>query len=142
MLRDGTEATEVTLDETTLGGAAGSRDDAVQRGAVLVVQAAAPNQFPNALDRVELRTVGRKKMQVKVSGDLGSPSSRQDGVVIARVVDDDDDLASALPAHALEFPQEVPAGDRIEHAFGRAITSLPSLSRTAPKKLMRLRVGA
>lgn len=93
-------------------------DDCVQSREVLFMQAAAPHQFPNSLDRVELRAVGRQEVQTKVIHDFSPPGRVHVGMMITRIVDDDDYLASRLTTDALEFAQEIPASPRIEHAFG------------------------
>ena len=73
-------------------------ENTVQGGEVLIVQTRAADQFPNSLDRVEFRTVRRQEMQSKVAGHLLSPVRVKAGVVIARIVGDDDNFAAARAA--------------------------------------------
>lgn len=88
-----------------------------ERGEVLIVQATAPDQFPDALDRVEFGTVRRQKVQPKVILDLLPPRSMQRGVVVAGIVDNHNHLTPTPTSDAFEFSQESPAGLRIKHAF-------------------------
>ena len=67
-------------------------DDGVQLGEVLVVRTATANEFPNALDRIEFRAVGRQEMEDKTARDFLRPGLIQTGVVIAGVIDDHDQL--------------------------------------------------
>jgi hypothetical protein len=85
---------------------------------VLIVQAAAPDQLPDTLDWVEFGAVGGQKVQTKVICDFLPPSRMQLGMVIAGIVYDDDDLTPGSAAEPFEFAQEIPAGARIEAAFG------------------------
>ena len=63
-------------------------------------------------------------------------------MVVAGVVDDHHHFASGLAADAFEFAQKAQQVCASNMPSGRDITSLPSLRRTAPKKLMLFRVGA
>jgi len=85
---------------------------------VLIVQAAAANQFPDPLDGIEFRAVGRQEMEAKMTGDLLPPCFMKVGVMIARVIADDDNLAVLARGKALEFAEELPAGGGIEHSLG------------------------
>jgi hypothetical protein len=65
---------------------------------ISIVQATAPSQFPNALDRIQLRAVGRQIVQCKVCGVLLSPLLVQSGMMISRVVSDDNHSAPGSDA--------------------------------------------
>jgi hypothetical protein len=59
------------------------------------VQPKSGSNFPDAFDGIELRAVGRQEKQDEVWSSGLSPFQVKVGVVILRVVDDDDDLATA-----------------------------------------------
>jgi hypothetical protein len=59
------------------------------------MQAKPTRQFPDALDRIELRTIRRKKVERKASLHLLSPSLMQERVMVLRVVDNNDHSFSA-----------------------------------------------
>jgi hypothetical protein len=65
-----------------------------ERREVAVVQAKTAEQFPDALDGIELRTVGREKMEAKVWFLLPSPFGMQRRVVVLGIVGDDHHLAT------------------------------------------------
>ena len=94
------------------------RNHILQGREVLVVQAAAADQFPDALDRIEFRAVRRQKGQLEVIGDLVSPGGVQAGVMIPGVVTDHHHLLARPATLTFELPQEIPAGACIKHAFG------------------------
>src|SRR5450759_5633864 len=78
------------------------------------MQATAPSQFPNALDRIQLRAVGRQVVQSKVFGVLFSPLLVQSGMMISRVVGDDNHSAPGSDAGAAETFHERKEGRAIE----------------------------
>ena len=103
------------------------RDNLLQSCEITVVQAATPSQFPDPFDRIEFRTVGRKKVQAKVTGDLSPPRLMEFGMVIASVVDDDHQFPARADSVSLQFPIKVPAGHGVKLCpLGRDMTSLPS----------------
>jgi len=93
-------------------------DDGGKVRKVLIVQAAATNQFPYPLDGIEFGAVGRQEMEAEMTGDPLPPRFMEIGVVIARIIADDDNLAVLARGEALEFAEELPAGSRIEHSLG------------------------
>src|SRR5678815_1438804 len=93
-------------------------DDVIEGWEVVIMQARAPNQFPNALDGVEFRAVGREEVQSKVTGYLLSPLGVKSGMMITRIVGDDHDSTIGAPAAAFKIAQEIPARLCVEHSFG------------------------
>ena len=69
-------------------------DDKFQGREVAVVQTEAASQFPNAFDRVELRTVGWQVIQTEVGLLLRAPIRVKFGVVVFGVIGDDDHSSS------------------------------------------------
>ena len=89
--------------------------DAIKVREVLIMQTAATNQFPNPLNRIELRTIRRQEVEMEMIGDALAPRRMEAGMMIAGIVANDDDLAVRFTAAALQFAQEIPTGARIEH---------------------------
>jgi len=86
----------------------------VQVREISVVQATAPSQFPNSLDRIQLRAVGRQIVQTKVVGVLFSPLLVQPGMMISRVVGDYNHSAPGSNAGAAKAFHERKEGQAIE----------------------------
>lgn len=109
------------------------RDHVLQRREVLVVNAAAADQFPHPLDGIEFRTVGRQKVELEVAANLFPPSLVQAGVVIAGIVDDHDHLAARCSGDALDSSVEGPAGAGVKHALGLGHDELAIPQSDRPK---------
>ena len=62
--------------------------DAFKEAEVAVVKTKAASQFPNSLDRVEFRTVGRQEIESERRRLLLAPWTVESGMVIAGVVAD------------------------------------------------------
>lgn len=91
--------------------------DVIERRKELVVQATPSKEFPDAFDGIELRTVRRQKVEMKMRFELCSPGRVQGRMVITSVIADDHDAATRAATQAFEFPQEIPAGLGIKHSF-------------------------
>ena len=79
-----------------------------------VMQAKSTRQFPDALNRIELRTIRRKKVERKARLDLLSPSLVQQRVMIFGVVEDNDHSFSASNTLVVQLLQEVPTALSVE----------------------------
>src|SRR5580704_9658368 len=109
------------------------RDDLLQDCKITVVNAATPGEFPDPFDRIEFRTVGRQKVQAKVTGDFPPPWLMELGMVITGIVDDDHHFP-AWPTVSLQFSKEVPAGDSVKPAVGPGHDQLAVLEAHGAKK--------
>ena len=85
-----------------------------ERREVSIVEPKPAEQFPAALNRIELRAVGRKEAQDEVWALGPAPSQMEVGVMILGVVHDDDD---ATPAGTPEVAQEAPTGFGVKAAL-------------------------
>ena len=94
-------------------------DDVTQVRKVLVVEAAATNQFPDPFDGIKFRTVRRQEVEGQMVGDFPSPLLVQTGVVVASIVDNHNDLSAAGFRDAFNPSIERPAGAGIEHSIRR-----------------------
>ena len=72
------------------------------------MQVEAAQQFPNSLNGIELRGVGREEIHGKVSLMLLAPLSVEQGMVVFDVVADDHDPTPLLSACRLKLFEEVP----------------------------------
>lgn len=120
MLNDSTKSAEGgvcagPLSETGLNGG----NNIIERRKVLIMQAAAANQFPDSFNGIKVRAVRRQEVQSEVVGDPCAPRRVEGGMMIAGIVNDDDHAAPWPAADALKLPEEIPAGLRIEHSLGR-----------------------
>ena len=107
-------------------------NDVTQVRKVLVVEAAAANQFPDPFNGIKFRAVRRQEVEGKMVGDFLAPSFVQAGVVVASVVDDHNDL-SAVFGDAFNPSIERPAGASIEHPIGRRHDKLAILQAHSAK---------
>lgn len=73
--------------------------DLIKARKIPIVQTQPPDQFPESLDRIEVRAVRWQKVQRKVIGVLVPPRLVEDRVMISGVVGNDDD-APATPGTA------------------------------------------
>src|SRR5690606_28191884 len=107
MMSNRTEATQYRIGTRPSGELRiDDADNLSERRKMSVMQPESAQQFPNTFDRVELWAVRRKEEQNKV-GILGSPPLEMErGVVILRVVDDDDNLATAPTSGVAKLAQE------------------------------------
>jgi hypothetical protein len=81
------------------------------------MEASAPEQFPDALNRVEFGAVGREEAQLKDVSPPLPPGFMELCVMIAGIVCDDHHFAAG-PTMACQHPEEVQACLGIEHAIG------------------------
>lgn len=119
MLNDPTKPMEGSvwagpLSEARLNGG----DNIIERRKVLIMQAAASDQLPDSFNGIKVRTVRRQEVQSEVGGDPGAPRRVDSGVMIAGIVNDDDDAAPRPTAYALKLAEKIPTGLRIEHSLG------------------------
>lgn len=108
-------------------------DELIERGEVPIVQPEFTQELPDALNRVELRAVRRKKEQEEARLLPAAPLGVQNGMVIFGVVDDDNDAPAGAAACPAQLAQECPAGLSIKAPSGLEVTKRPSRMRTAPK---------
>jgi hypothetical protein len=79
-----------------------------------VMEAKPARQFPDAFNRIELRTIGRKKVEPKPSLDFLSPSLMQQRVMVLRVVQNNDRAFSASKILVVQLLQKLPTALGIE----------------------------
>lgn len=89
-----------------------------ERREVSVMKPETTKQFPDTFDGVELRAVRRKEQQHKVGILRPTPREMEVGVMVLRIVDDDDDLAAATASGPAQLAQETPTGLSIKTPFG------------------------
>src|SRR5882672_8771035 len=94
------------------------REELVERGKVAVVQPQFAQELPDALDRIELRTVGRKEKQDELGPLLSAPLGMHGGVVIPSVIHDNEHSPTSAPTASAQLAQEAPARLGIKTAFG------------------------
>jgi hypothetical protein len=80
-------------------------DYGIQQGKVAVVNRQPPRQFPNSLDGVQIRTIGRQEIQRKAVGRILRPSPMEPGMMVAGIVQDDDHPSATLPLALVEPSQ-------------------------------------
>ena len=73
-----------------------------------VMQAKSARQFPDAFNRIELRTIWRQKVEPKPRVDLLSPGLMQERVMILRVIENNDYSVSASKTLAVQLLQKLP----------------------------------
>ena len=86
----------------------------IQVREVPIVQASAACELPDALDRVQLRAVGREVIEREASCVLLPPNPVQTGMMVFRVVGNDHDPALAAGADGLQVLEKLPAGEGVE----------------------------
>ena len=79
-----------------------------------VMEAKPASQFPDTFNRIELRTIRRKKVEAKPRLDLLSPSLMQQGVMVLRIVENNDRSSSASKTLVVQLLQKLPAALSIE----------------------------
>jgi len=79
-------------------------DHTCQRGEVTIVQAKTARQLPDALDRIQIRAIGRQVTQYELRFLLRSPFCMKLGVVILGIVRNDD-YSTPGPTAALSDQQ-------------------------------------
>jgi len=94
------------------------RNDVAKCRKIAIVQAAAANEFPHSLNRIEFRTVRRQKVQTEMVGHFLSPRFMERGVVVPRVIDDDHGLAPRTTGYSFQLMEELPTGFGVKHTFG------------------------
>jgi hypothetical protein len=97
----------------------------IQVREVPIVQAAAACELPDALDRVQLRAVGREVIEREASGVLLPPIPVQTGMMVLGVVGNDHDAALASGAGGLQVLEKLPAGEGVELIRLTPIEKLP-----------------
>jgi len=81
---------------------------------VAIVQTSAAGQLPDTLDRVQLRAVGRQVIEREVLGVLLPPVPVKAGVVVFRIVGNDDHTSSASAAGRPQVAEKIPARQGVE----------------------------
>jgi hypothetical protein len=89
-------------------------DHVVQPWEISVVQATAPRQLPNSLDRIQLGTVGRQIVENKVPGVFFSPPFVKPSVVVFGIVGDDNHAAPCSDARSPQAFHELEKGRAVE----------------------------
>jgi len=84
-----------------------------------IMNPAAAQQLPDALDGIVLRAVGGQETQREILPLQLPPSWVECGVVILGIVDNDDDPATGASTDAAQVLQEVPAALGVEATGGR-----------------------
>ena len=79
-----------------------------------VMEAKPASQFPDPFNRIELRTIRRKKVEAKPRLDLLSPSLMQQRVMVLRIVENNDRSSSTSKTLVVQLLQKLPAALRIE----------------------------
>ena len=79
-----------------------------------VMQAKSARQFPDAFNRIELRTIWRQKVEPKPRLDLLSPSLMQERVMILRIIENNDHSFSASKTLVVQLLEELPTALRVE----------------------------
>lgn len=92
-------------------------DELIEFRKVPVVQPEFAQEFPDAFNRVKLRTVRGEEEQDEVRFLSATPLGVKTGVVILGVVDDDNDAAASAAAFSTQLAQKCPAGLGIKAAF-------------------------
>ena len=72
--------------------------DIFQSGEVAIVRGHSSRKFPNSLDRIEFRTVGREKVEFEMLTMSVDPVFQHHGMVVSRIVGYDDHLPSFASA--------------------------------------------
>jgi len=92
-------------------------DDRLECREVAIMQAQPPHKLPETLDGIELRTVGREKIQGEALGALLPPVLVEDGVMVPGIVCDGDHAVTALGAEMPEISHELPKRHGVEPLF-------------------------
>ena len=79
-----------------------------------VMEAKPARQFPDAFNRIELRTIGRKEVERKPRLDLLSPSLMQQRVMVLGIVENNDHSFSASKTLVAQLLQKLPTALSIE----------------------------
>ena len=79
-----------------------------------VVQAKSAREFPDALNRIEVRAIRRKKVERKARLDLLSPSLMQERVMVLRIVEDNDHSFTASNTLVVQLLEELPTALSVE----------------------------
>ena len=78
------------------------------------MQAKSTGQFPDALNRIEVGTIRRQKVEPKLRHSLLSPSLMQKRVMILSVVDNDDHSPTASKTLLAQLLQKLPTALSVE----------------------------
>lgn len=101
---------------------------------VPIMKTVSTRQLPNPLDRIQVRTVGWKKIQGETRFMIRAPVRMELGMVVFRVVDDHDRPPTGSRADRLDLLHEFVKCHGVELLpFPLRKWNAPSRSRTAPK---------
>ena len=89
-----------------------------ERREVAIMEPESAQEFPNALDWVELRAVRREEEQREIGLLSQTPSRVERSMVVLRIVDDDNHASAGPGADSAQVPKERPTGLGIETAGG------------------------
>jgi hypothetical protein len=89
-------------------------DHVLQLGKVTVMETAAAREFPNALDRIQFRAVGRQEIQREALGALLPPLSVKSSMVVLGIVRDHHHAPRRSGGDRLQRLEKLPAGNGIE----------------------------
>src|SRR3989344_4344835 len=93
-------------------------------GKETVVKAEAAQQFPNPLDWIELRAIGRQKVKAELRLLELAPFGMQRCMMILGVVGNDDDTTTGSGANPAQVAEEIPAALGIEASAGFGVAEL------------------
>jgi hypothetical protein len=110
------------------------RNHSTEVGEVAIVKAEAPRQFPNALNWVQVRTVGRQVAQSELRLLLGPPRGVQFGVVIFGVVANYHHAPPGASTALPERGQKIPCSHSIK-AAGFATEEEPAIAQADGSKI-------
>jgi len=88
--------------------------DLIKFWEVDIMEAKSARQFPDALNRIEVRTIRRKKVERKPRPDLLSPSLMQERVMVLRIVENNDHSFSASKTFVVQLLPKLPTALSIE----------------------------
>lgn len=119
------------------------RDDAIESWEVLVMDTKSTRQFPNPLNGIQVRAVGRKVVETKSRGLLVSPPLVHFRVMVSGIVADGQDALAFLKTALVEELHKVPEALSIksirfagvdEHAIAQAYRS--QISHALPRRVV------
>jgi len=99
-----------------------SRGEFGERREISVVKTEAPKQFPDSFDGIKLWAVGRQEVKVESRLMKAAPLCVQGGVMVFRVVGDNDHAAAGRGTDPMKVAEEVPArlGIKVSEGFRAA----------------------
>ena len=88
--------------------------DLIKFWEVDVMQAKSARELPDPFNRIELRTIRRKKVERKARLDLFSPSLMQQRMMVLRIVENNDRSSSTSKTPVVQLLQKLPTALSIE----------------------------